>query len=153
MRLWENEITDRTKADVARVKALMEKRWEEFTAEEQAEWLSGLKGAINTSDLERIINNIELLVEVLELPIEVVALPDIPGVSFQAQLVGNVEKIRAGYGVKSTTPQTPSIPLNTYNKWNDIERILADVYDLLLNNFSYYCGGEIYAGDEIGFLL
>lgn len=153
MRLWENEVTDRTQNDVARVKALMEKRWEDFTPEEQSEWLSGLKGSINAEDLERIINNIALLAEVLELQIEVVALPEIPGISFQAQLVNNVAQIREGYGVRSTTPKTPSIPLNTYNKWNDIEKILADVYELLLNNFSYYCGGEIYAGDTIGFLL
>lgn len=51
------------------------------------------------------------------------------------------------------TPQTPSMPVNTYQKMNDIEKILDDVYGILLNNFNYYCGSEIYAGDDTGLLL
>lgn len=153
MILWSNEVTDRSQNDVNRVKAMMEKRWEDFTNAEKTEWLSGLKGAINTSDIERIINNLSLLVEVLELDVEVVGMPEIPGVAFQAQLLANVDQIRAGYCVKASTPATPTIPLNTYQKWNDVEQILADVYSILLNNFNHYCGYGLYAGGEIGLLL
>ena len=34
--------------------------------------------------------------------------------------------------IHSDTPQTPSMPVNTYQKLNDIEKILDDVYGILL---------------------
>lgn len=55
--------------------------------------------------------------------------------------------------IHGDTPKTPSMPVNTYQKMNDIEKILDDVYGILLNNFNYYCGSEIYAGDDTGLLL
>lgn len=38
-------VTDRTQADVERVKALAGKGFAAMTADEQAEWLEGMKGA------------------------------------------------------------------------------------------------------------
>lgn len=77
----------------------------------------------------------------------------VPTEAMYAELLRNVEIIRRAYCIHTTTPETPEAPLNTYSKWNDIERILADVYEILLNNFYYYCGSEIYAGDDTGLLL
>lgn len=70
-----------------------------------------------------------------------------------AKILENVETIRSAYCIHSTTPKTPTAPLSTFQKWNDIERILTDVHEILLNNFHYYCGSEIYAGDDTGLLL
>ncbi|MBQ8578613.1 MAG: hypothetical protein IJ449_11715 [Clostridia bacterium] len=47
-------ITDRTQADVDRVKELHGKGWDAMTAEEQAEWEQPMKGAYNYTDLNRI---------------------------------------------------------------------------------------------------
>ena len=47
-------ITGRTQADVERVKALAGKGFAGMTADEQAEWLAGMKGAYNASDLNRV---------------------------------------------------------------------------------------------------
>lgn len=69
------------------------------------------------------------------------------------ELLSNVSAIREAYCIHSDTPPVPSLPLNTYQKWNDIERILDDVHGILLNNFYYYSGNEIYAGDDTGLLL
>lgn len=77
----------------------------------------------------------------------------VPTQEMYSELLGNVEVIRGAYCIHADTPPTPSAPLNTFQKWNDIEKILLDVYEILMNNFSYYCGGEIYAGDTSGLLL
>ena len=77
----------------------------------------------------------------------------VPTENVYKELLENVETIRSAYCIYSTTPETPSMPLNTFEKWNTIERILSDVHEILLNNFCYYCGGEIYAGDDTGLLL
>lgn len=153
MILWIPAVTDRTQNDIDRIYALLEKGWQNFTDDEKTEWSCGMKGALNTSDLERIQNNIQLLSDVLELDLSVESVPELPTDTFFDNIIENTESIRSAYCIHSTTPGTPSAPLNTFEKWNDIERILTDVYEILLNNFYYYCGSEIYAGDDTGLLL
>lgn len=153
MRLWQNPVTDRTQSDVERVLELLEKGWQNFSDEEKTEWRARMKGALNVTDLERIQNNIQLLSDVLELNLDAPAVSEIPDEIFCESVRNNTECIRGAYCIHTTTPETPEIPLNTFSKWNDIERILADVYEILLNNFYYYCGSEIYAGDDTGLLL
>lgn len=153
MLLWKQTVTDRTQGDVNRVLELLEKGWQNFSDEEKNEWKDGLKGALNVSDLERIQNNIQLLSDVLEIGLNVSVVPELWTESFFQEILDNVEVIRKAYTVYTFTPQTPQMPLSTYEVWNDIEQILTDVHTILLNNFCYYCGNEIYAGDETGLLL
>ena len=153
VRLWGDAVTDRTLKDVERVKELLEKGYKYFTPEEKTEWSGDLKGALNTSDLVRIQNNIQLLSDVFELDVIADDIPELPDETFYDQMIVNVESIRNAYCIYEETPRTPEAPLNTYSKWNDIEKILLDVYQILLSNFNYYCGNEIYAGDETGLLL
>lgn len=153
MLLWQQAVTDRIQSDVDRVVELLEKGWQNLSDGEKAEWSNGLKGALNTSDLRRIQNNIQLLSDVLEIDLDVPMVPELPNENFYDLVIKNTASIRSVYCVHTTTPETPEAPLNTYSKWNDIERILADVYEILLNNFYYYCGSEIYAGDDTGLLL
>lgn len=153
MLLWKQTVTDRAQSDVERVCELLEKGWSNFSEDEKTEWNKGIKGALNTSDLERIQNNTQLLSDVLEIGLTVSKVPELPTQSFFNQIIQNTEAIRNAYCIHSTTPVTPKEPLNTYQKWNDIERILTDVYMILLNNFHYYCGNEIYSGEDTGLLL
>lgn len=51
-----NLITDRTQADIDYAVRLSQKGWSGMTAEEKADWESGLKGAYNASDLNRVGN-------------------------------------------------------------------------------------------------
>lgn len=150
---WKTAVTDRSQSDVDRIRELLEKGWKNFTDNEQSEWLNGIKGALNTSDLERIQNNIQLLSDVLEISLTVSAVPEFPQHSFFNQIIQNTESIRNAYCIHANTPETPTEPINTFSKWNDIEKILTDVYEILLNNFHYYCGNEIYTGDTTGLLL
>ena len=108
---------------------------------------------MNTSDFERIQSNIQLLSDVLEIELTVSAVPEHRTESFIEEILCNVAAIREAHPAYTTTPANPIHPLNTYSKWNDIEQILTDVYTILHNNFCYYCGSEIYAGDETGLLL
>lgn len=63
-------ITDRSQADVDRVNALALKGWAKMTQAEREEWLAGLKGAYNASDLNRVESAVATLAE------QLVALPD-----------------------------------------------------------------------------
>lgn len=155
MILWMEAVTDRSQSDVDRVISLRNKGWVNFSDDEKTEWLNGLKGAINTSDLNRIENNIQLLSDVLELSLTTYYgnVPDIPNVTYFDTMISNVESIRSAYCIHEDTPETPTEQINKYTKINDIEKILDDVHSILLNNFNYYAGDEIYAGDETGLLL
>ena len=80
-------------------------------------------------------------------------MPRIPTKEYFDEILTNVSEIRKAYMVHTTTPVTPAQPLNDFEKWNNIEQILYDVYEILMNNFNYYCGEEIFDGDETGLLL
>ena len=153
MLLWMTPTIDRTQSDVEYAKQLQNKAWVDFTEEEKQAYLQGLKGSLNVSDLQRIRNNILLLDDVLELGLIVSAVPELPTKEYFSELITNVGLIRNAYMVHSYTPPTPESPMNHYQKWNDLEQILNDVYEILMNNFNYYCGEEIFSGDEIGLLL
>ena len=62
-------ITDRTQADIDRVKELTAKaRTGTWTEEEQREWASGMKGALSYTDYNRIENGIKELAEIVGAP-------------------------------------------------------------------------------------
>lgn len=152
---WIEPVTDRSAEDVAYAKKLGSMSWNEMTEEQQEEYLVGLKGCMNRTDFERIENNIQILLDVLELDLSsyVDAVPEYLTETYFDDLKSNVEAIREAYFVHADTPQVPELPYNTWQKYNDIEKILADVYEVVSSQFYYYAGNEIYAGDETGLLL
>lgn len=58
-------ITDRTYADVLKLKEYKKRGWKNMDKDEQQEWLQDLKGSFNLSDLKRITNNIDELGDLL----------------------------------------------------------------------------------------
>lgn len=147
-------VFNRTQTDVERVIELNKKYLERtITEEEKKEWSGNLKGALNASDLNRVEENVSTIAGFLDVPIETKKwVPNtIPRVSDYQRIRDNVESIRNAWYDLPDTPVTPQNPLNTYQKWNDIERILHDInytYQKTIENYNY-CG-EIYAGEEIG---
>ena len=113
------------------------------------------KGVLNAEDINRIENNTGDIADKIAVPVTVKSwsVGGLPRVSDYKRIRDNVERIRQGYGIRSDTPVTPEQPLNTYQKWNDIERILFDVNDLYdrTENARAYCG-EIFAGEGDGIL-
>lgn len=152
---WEPPVTDRMQADVNYAKELIAIGWNNMTVEQRTEYLAGIKGCINTSDLSRIENNIQILIDVLELDktSHVGAVPEFPTANYFFDMKLNVAAIRAAYCVHADTPEVPELPYNTWQKYNDIEKILTDVYEVVSAQMNYYAGTEIYAGDTVGLLL
>lgn len=151
--VFEKPVIDRTKFDVQKVLDLYKKKYDDFSVDEKREWLKGLKGAINYNDLYRVQIDIQTMSDILELNLTVVDVPTIPTVEFLNGVLENVSTIMENAVVHATTPKVPNTPLNTYSKWNDLETILIDVYDILYNNFYHYIGENFMCGDEIGLLL
>lgn len=149
-------IYDRTQADADRANELNEKYLNRtITEEEMQEWNHSSKGALNLLDINRNENNCKILGEFLA---EIVSTKEwergqIPNVSDYARILANVEKIKGGYNFPSIPP-VPEQPLNTYQKWNDIEKILHEVYRIYIGikNSYYYCGTEIFVGEGIGLI-
>lgn len=154
-------VTDRTQADVARAKYLTglwdpEQGWT-GTPEELAEWLGGLKGAYNASDLNRVgaavryvsdrLTGCGYLVQVAPKTDWTVA--DIPTAAQLAAYLADVAELRGKLAVLPTTPETPVDMIGlTYTEANDIEKILEDVDRLItLMMQSYYYSGELFAGE------
>ena len=148
-------IYDRTQEDVDEVVRLEKVGWAGMTEDERAAWRKGMKGALNLSDIKRIENDCYILAQLLNVSIVTHRenLPRFPTGSYFKALLENVSTLRAvGYRYQ-TTPEVPEQPINTYQKVNDIEKILSDIYDVYNSNFVHYAGEGLYAGQEIGLLL
>ena len=148
-------VYDRTQEDVNEVVRLEKVGWAGMTEDERAAWKKGMKGALNLSDIKRIENDCYILAQLLNVSIVTHRenLPRFPTGSYFKALLDNVATLRAvGYRYQ-TTPEVPEQPINTYQKVNDIEKILSDIYDVYNSNFVHYAGEGLYAGQEIGLLL
>lgn len=61
-----NLVTDRSQSDVARIKTLRKKGWSNMTEAEQEEYLAGMKGAYNATDLNRVESAVEFVNDYLD---------------------------------------------------------------------------------------
>lgn len=150
-------VTDRTEADASRYSELRDKGWAAMTTAERAEWVAGMKGAYNASDLNRVASAMAYLSQRFasagySVPVSSPtdwANGDIPTKGDMDTYLDDLRRIRAALAVMDTTPSAPgSMDYLTWAKANDIEKILVDVDDalgrLLLSPFY---SGEIYSGE------
>ena len=154
-----NLITDRTESDVARVRQIQQKiNANTATEEELSEWLGGMRGAYNASDLNRVGAAVEYLANRFNeygYSVSVTAkhdwsAGDIPTMSAMQTYLQDVSAIRQVFNLSLF----PSVPSNmkqlTYQKANNIERILEMVEELINNMItSFFYSGEIYSGEVI----
>ena len=133
-------VTDRTEADASRCIELRDKGWAAMTAAERAEWVAGMKGAYNASDLNRVASAMSYLSQRFasagySVPVSSPtdwANGDIPRKDDLDTYLDDLRRIRAALAVMDTTPSAPgSMDYLTWARANDIEKILADVDDLL----------------------
>lgn len=153
--LWIEPVVDRKEEDIQHIRELLHLGMAGMNPEQLAEYMAGMKGALNKTDLERVENNIQIMLDVLEIEANsnVGNVPALPTEEYFEVLLSNVEAIRGAYCIHQTTPVTPSMPLNTWQKWNEVEQILYDVHEILCNNFHYYCGEGLYLDEETALLL
>lgn len=126
-------ITDRTQADVLRVKALNAKGWEAMTEAERTEWLGDLKGAYNVSDLNRVGHNVDHLAGVLDghgytvlvAPKTNWTVEDIPTQPQMATYLGNVQALKGGFYGTTDLPET--MDKLTADGANNIEKLLLEI--------------------------
>lgn len=146
-------VFDRNLLDIKYAKELASKiqslGYESLSDGEKEQWESGLKGTLNYTDLNRIEGNSKTLAEMVKVSIVTPktdwTMMDIPTQSDFQRILDNVQKIRSSNYVHSDTPLTPVLPLNRYEKINDIERILFDAYDMYTRNMeAIYYVGELY---------
>lgn len=151
-------ITNRTQADVERVRKLAAKGFAAMTAAERAEWLTGMKGAYNASDLNRVGTALNYLAGRLG-PIcgKIITwtaktdwdVTDIATASQAETYRQQIQDIRDALAYPAGTPDAPQLGRLTYTDANDIERILALCEDLIVNvakSFRHTGAAECAAG-------
>lgn len=146
-------ITDRTYEDVSRVSEISEKgRSGTWSADEQAEWAAGMKGALSYMDYNRIESGIQEIASILNASVSVKTDWDVNGyltVSDASRWLSNIKAIRSLCSGKNDTPETPaSLNYLHYTIINQVEEILLDIETIANNNLIYcsepVCGGEPY---------
>lgn len=135
-------ITDRTQADVERVKELAAKGFAAMTADERAEWLAGMKGAYNAADLNRVGTALNYLAgrlgsicgrSIAWTAKTDWAVTDIATASQAAEYRQQIRDIRGALAYPAGTPDAPELTRLTYTGANDIERILELCEELIDN--------------------
>lgn len=146
-------ITDRTYEDVSRVSEISEKgRSGTWSADEQAEWAAGMKGALSYTDYNRIESGIQEVADILNVSVSVKIDWDVNGyltVSDASRWLSNIRTIRSLCSGKNDTPETPaSLNYLHYTIINQVEEILLDIETIANNHLIYcsepVCGGEPY---------
>lgn len=154
-------VTDRTQADVERAKALAAKGFAAMTAAEQAEWLGGIKGAYNASDLNRVGTALNYLAgrlgaicgrSIAWSAKTDWAVTDIATASQAAEYRKHIQDIRNALAYPVGTPDAPELGRLTYTGANDIERILVlceELIDNITKAFRYTGAAECATGGLI----
>lgn len=157
--MLENLITDRTAADFQRWLTLRDKGVQNMTAEELAEWESGMKGAYNASDLNRVGEALNYLRDRLteagylgyvEFNVRTDwTEADIPTTAELTAYIKAVETVRVAMTQYQTTPNTPADTGSLdIQGANDIEKILIDIDELITKmQAARFFGGDLYGGE------
>lgn len=153
---YREPIFDRTQSDVIKLQDFLSRGYKNLTADEKNEWLNtNFKGALNSSDLNRIEQNMNVLSDFLGITITIKTWQetDIPTEPDFTRIRNNLISIRNQAVLQEliydSTPEIPELPWNVYQKINDIEKIIYDIYGLYTAKY-YYCGQEFYCGETIG---
>lgn len=140
MNILDTLITDRTEEDVERAAELSAKGIGSMEPGELAEFLSGMKGAYNATDLNRVEAATVYVAERLRGYGYAVTLQtgrtwadsDIPTPAMLAPYLSNVAALMDALSVFETTPRVlPDMENFTWQEANNIEKILLDIERLL----------------------
>lgn len=149
-------ITDRTESDVERAKELNDRGFSDWTDEEVTEFLNGLKGAYNASDLNRVESAVSYVFnrfaeDGYNYPVPVVKntwqISEFMDSEEAERYLQNIRDLRDR--VTYPMPEVPEDMENfTFDKANDLERILELLDECItLIEKSFFYSGEIYGGE------
>ena len=152
-------ITDRTAADVKRWQQLQSKGYANMTEAEKTEWNSGMKGAYNVTDLNRVGNALKYIKKRLSDAGYIAGYDvtdktdwkasDIPTTAEFDMYINSFRVIRNALTQRRGTPNAPTRSDGIdYQTANDIERILIES-EYLLNQLQamYHYYGDLYCGE------
>lgn len=129
---WEMPITNRTNEDVDRIEEYDEIGYAYLDNGQKAEWLSGMIGALNATDLNRIESNQQFILNLLSgqyhLPFKTNwQMIDFVTENDEKRILNNLKVLMNPFDFdKSKLPETP---LNEFNKINTIESVLLDAFN------------------------
>ena len=130
-----------------------------MNAQQRSEYLAGLKGAYNATDMNRVGNAVSYVARRLTNCGYMVnvnprldwQIGDIPTVSDLTAYLDDVRAIRAALAVLPATPPVPEdMHKLTYTEANNIEQILFDV-NFLIDHIAaaWFYSGELYSGEVV----
>ena len=133
--------TSITDEDVERVKEYDLIGYQNLTEEQKQEWNSGMKGALNCSDINRIENNIGYLAERTLISLNIKTnwnYDNIFDLNNANRILINIQQLCRRFKF-TRQPNIPGTPLNDYRKINYIEELLHRMYaavgGIILPNF------------------
>lgn len=157
LRLGLELITDRTAEDVAEVRAFAKRGFQNLTDLEKQKWLTGMKGAYNYTDLNRVENAVKYLEDMLNnagynlnMPIKTDWTVDaLPTVSELEKYLANVRTLRNKLDIENGFPALPeSMSHLTHEGANTIEKVLVLLEGYLYEMIrSQIYSNEIFSGE------
>ena len=152
-------VTDRTQADVNRVKAIAKKISAGTASEsELTEWNTAtLKGSYNTTDLNRVGKAMKYVADQMNSFGYAVSISsktdwvetDAPALSDMALYLSNLAVLRNAFAVMQSTPKAPTdMEYLTVDEANNIEKILVDIDFLLAKSAqAWFYSGDVFTGE------
>lgn len=112
-------------------------------------------GVLNASDLNRIDGNMQELAKKLGVtiaPAKNWTNSSIPVVSDYERIINSTKAVRSALKVPEPMPEVPTMPLNSFDKYNAIEKIQLMLYTQyrILQDAKIFAGEGYYSGDKIG---
>lgn len=152
MSVW---ITDRSQGDIDHLKLIYSKATNgTWTDEEKAEWLSGMKGAIDYRDFSRIEAGISELASLLGASVDVKTDWGVNGyltTSDASRWLSNIESIRMKNSGSTQIATTPtSMNRLSFETMNQIESILANI-ELVAKTYVTFSGEYMTGEGQYGF--
>lgn len=126
-------ITDRSILDIQKLQEYDEIGYKNLTTEQKNEWLSGMKGALNSSDLNRIESNQQYILNLLSNQYILTfktnwLMTDFVEDSDENRILMNLKTLMQPFNFDAQMV-APNKPLNYFEKINQIENIILQMYD------------------------
>lgn len=154
-------ITDRSILDIQKLQEYDEIGYNNLTTEQKNEWLSGMKGALNSSDLNRIESNQQYIFTLLSNQYILTfktnwLMTDFVEDSDENRILMNLKTLMQPFDFNEQTV-VPDEPLNYFEKINQIENIILQMYDKYYSKIKYYefqtDNGEDFLVDDENFIV
>lgn len=154
-------ITDRSILDIQKLQEYDEIGYKNLTTEQKNKWLSGMKGALNPSDLNRIESNQQYIFTLLSNQYILTfktnwLMTDFVEDSDENRILMNLKTLMQPFNFEEE-PQVPEKPLNYFEKINQIENIILQMYNKYYSKIKYYefqtDNGEDFLVDDENFIV